>query len=153
MSRLIIPEDPTPGLKLSSSVVSPSESQSSSSGLQSSLASCAHTSSTAVTSPPDSEDLASIQLSLASPVDSATGYLARTDLQAPSTRWESTRVISVPHCQDISEAQQFITQELYKWQQQTPDFHRGVTVYIFTDIYHEWGDALFEALDKEFQFR
>ncbi|GLI74321.1 hypothetical protein PoHVEF18_002558 [Penicillium ochrochloron] len=94
-----------------------------------------------------------IPLVSASRVDSATGYLARSDLQAPPTRWDSTRVISVPHYQDISEALHFITQELYKWQQQTSNFHREVTVYIFTDVCHEWGDALFEALDKEFRFR
>jgi hypothetical protein len=94
-----------------------------------------------------------IPLVSASRVDSATGYLARSDLQAPPTRWDSTQVISVPHYQDISEALHFITQELYKWQQQTSNFHREVTVYIFTDVCHEWGDALFEALDKEFRFR
>jgi hypothetical protein len=61
-------------------------------------------------------------------------------------------VISVQHYHDLSETLKFMTQELEKWQQ-ISDFYRGVTVYIFTGIRPEWGDALFEAIDKGFGVR
>ncbi|CAI7636567.1 unnamed protein product [Penicillium viridicatum] len=94
-----------------------------------------------------------IPLVSASRVDSGTGFLSQTDSQAPPLYWDSTRVISVQRYQDISETLNFITQEIEKWQQQTSDFHRGITVYLFTDVRREWGDAIFEAVDEAFRVR
>ncbi|KAJ5488586.1 hypothetical protein N7539_003476 [Penicillium diatomitis] len=67
--------------------------------------------------------------------------------------WDSTRVNSVQRYQDISETLSFITLELEKWQQQTSDFLRGITVYLFTDVRREWGNALFQAIDERFRVR
>lgn len=103
--------------------------------------------------PPESQDSAGIQPSSASRVDSGTGFLSPTESQAPPLYWDSTRVISVQRYQDISETLNLITLELEKWQQQTSDFLRGITVYRFTDVRREWGNALFQAIDEGFRVR
>ncbi|KAJ5507957.1 hypothetical protein N7527_010100 [Penicillium freii] len=115
-----------------SGVVSPTKSLASLSDIPPSLASCAD-SDTGLPFPPESQDSAAIHPSSPTP--------------------DFTRVISVQRYQDMSETLNFITQELEKWQQQTSDFHRGITVYLFTDVRREWGDAIFEAVDEAFRVR
>ncbi|KAJ5668179.1 uncharacterized protein N7477_006749, partial [Penicillium maclennaniae] len=135
-----------------SGLVSPAESQASSSDIPSSLASRGD-SGIGLLSSLESQDSAGIQSSSASRIDSDTGCLSPTGSQAPPLYWDSTRLISVQCCEDISETLNFITQELEKWQKQTSDFHRGITVYLFTDVRREWGNALFQAIDEEFRVR